>query len=138
MSDCVYEELEHTAEIGVRVRAPSPAELYACAAQAMFSLLQTEPDAQSDAVCREVVIDSADPESLMVDWLGELLYFHETTGAILAGCHVDLWSPTHLEATVRGFQPMEPPSLHIKAVTYHQLTVAQTCAGWTAEVFFDI
>jgi SHS2 domain-containing protein len=138
MAECSYEELEHTSEIGIRVHAENPGALFACAAEAMFALLQIEPDLHSAALSHRIVLDSADAECLMVDWLGELLYLHETTGAVITSCRVDDWSPTHLEADATGYQPSEPPSLHIKAVTFHQLSVTQTDAGWIAVVFFDI
>ena len=138
MEGCRYEELEHTSEIGVRAHAASPALLYACAARAMFALLQARPAALIPGITHRIVVDSTDADCLMVDWLGELLFLHETAGFVLADCQVDEWSPTRIEATVTGNLPAEPPALHIKAVTFHQLSVAQTDAGWTAVVFFDI
>ena len=78
---CRYEELAHTAEVGVRVDAASADALYACAARAMFALLHMEPDRDADDVRPSTSsVESVDAESLMVDWLGELLYLHETTG----------------------------------------------------------
>lgn len=138
MDTCHYEELEHTAEVGVRVHAPGPEALYACAARAMFSLLNVEPDTQPRAASHRLVVESSDAESLMVDWLDELLFLHETTGTIVTECDVNRWSPDRLEASITCNPPLEPPSTHIKAVTYHQLSVVDTGDGWQAEVYFDI
>ena len=138
MDECRYEELEHTAEVGVRVDAPGADALYACAARAMFGLLQAAPDREGDAVVQRIVMESMDAESLMVDWLGELLYLHETTGMMLAACVVTAWSPVRVDADVTFAPPVEPPTMHIKAVTYHQLSVVETEAGWRADVYFDI
>ena len=104
----------------------------------MFALLQVKPDSRSAEITRRILVDSVDAECLMVDWLSELLYLHETTGVTIKDCQVHSWSPTHVEATVTGCLPIEPPSLYVKAVTFHQLSITQTDTGWTAVVFFDI
>lgn len=138
MQQCIYTEMEHTAEIGLRIQAESPAALYACAARAMFSLLRTQPDTEAPPISRPLEINAADAESLLVDWLNELLFLYETTGAIYVNCRITHWSPTRLEAEAIGFPPRDAPTLHIKAVTYHQLRIAQSEDRWSAEVYLDI
>jgi SHS2 domain-containing protein len=138
MPECLFEELGHTAEIGLRIQADAPEQLFACSARAMFSLLRVLPDTTRPAAQHHVTIDSIDGESLLVDWLSELLYLHETTGAIFANCAILRWTPTHLEAQVTGYPPSVPPAMHIKAVTYHQLMLQANADGWTAQVYFDI
>jgi SHS2 domain-containing protein len=138
MPDCLIEELGHTSEIGLRVRADAPEQLFACSAQAMFGLLRVLPNRSLPAVHHTVTIDSIDGESLMVDWLSELLYLHETTGALFSDCTILRWTATHLEAEVTGYPPVEPPAVHIKAVTYHQLLIQANADGWTAQIYFDI
>jgi len=138
MQEFVFEELEHTADIGVRVQAHEPAALFAGAARAMFSLLRAEPDAAAPVETRHVVVDAVDIEALMVDWLNELLYLHETVGALFTDCRMRQWSPTRLEAGVAGSRPLGAPQVHIKAATYHQLRIERHADRWTAEVFFDI
>ena len=138
MDGCRYEELEHTSEVGVRVFARDANELFVCTAQAMFALLQLRPDPGATVVTHHVAVESYDVASLMVDWLGELLYLHETSGLAITSCEVDTELPTRLEAQVTLHKPQESPTMHIKAVTYHQLCVIESEDGWRAEVFFDI
>ena len=138
MQGFVFEELEHTADIGVRVQAREPAALFAGAARAMFALLRAEPDPVAPVETRHIVVDAVDVEALMVDWLNELLYLHETVGALFTDCRMRQWSPTHLEADVAGRPPLFAPQVHIKAATYHQLRIERHADLWTAEVFFDI
>jgi SHS2 domain-containing protein len=138
MYQCRFEELGHTAEIGLSVQADAPELLYACAARGMFSLLRTQPDPQAPPVRHSVKLDALDGESLLVDWLSELLYLYETTGAIFDDCDVTRWTPTHLEAQVSGRRALTPPAVHIKAVTYHQISVTAGADGWAAQVYFDI
>lgn len=138
MPDCLIEELGHTSEIGLRVRADAPEQLFACCAQAMFGLLRVSPNKAHPAIHHHVTIDSMDGESLMVDWLSELLYLHETSGALFTDCAILRWTATHLEADVSGYPPVEAPAVHVKAVTYHQLLIQANADGWLAQIYFDI
>ncbi len=141
-ASCIVEELSHTAEIGLRITAPTLAELYVCAAAAMCDLADAQPDRAAPPQVQEIVVAAPDREGLLVDWLNELLYLQETTG-----CYWPMATVTSLEeqpgsvtlrATVHGWPAQQAPRLHIKAVTYHQLRVAAVDGGWRAEVFFDI
>jgi len=137
-TDCDFEELGHTAEVGMRVRSASAATLFACAGQAMFALIGAESDRESFAAQRTVTLDAPDIESLLVDWLNELVYLHETTGEVYPECRVIEWTPTSLSATITGYQPSQSPALHVKAVTYHELQVREEQDGWMAQVYCDI
>lgn len=136
MQPCEFEELGHTAEIGLRVRAPVPGRLFACAGMALFAL--SGAAAEAVEIERAVVVESPDAESLLVDWLSELVYLYETTGCAFHAIEVTEWSPQRLAATARGGRPIELPRLHVKAVTYHDLYVREIDAGWEAQVFLDI
>ncbi|RIK58531.1 MAG: hypothetical protein DCC57_00495 [Chloroflexi bacterium] len=138
MLNCRFEELGHTAEIGLRIQADAPEDLFACAAQAMFALLRAPVDPEEPPIVHHIRLDAYDSDSLLVDWLSELLYLYETTGALFTDCTVLRWTPTHLQAEARGRKPLVAPSLHIKAVTYHQLAITLDAEGWTAQVYFDI
>lgn len=136
MQLCEFEELAHTAEIGLRVRAESPARLFACAGMALFAL--TGAAAETVEVEQAVTVESPDVESLLVDWLSELVYLYETGGCAFHEIEVTEWSPQRLVATVRGGRPAGPPRLHVKAVTYHDLAVGEAGGGWEAQVYLDI
>jgi SHS2 domain-containing protein len=142
MSNCTVEELGHTAEIGLRISAPTAPDVFACSAEAMFALLypdQDEDQSEDTGISsRSVAVESIDVESLLVDWLNELLYLYETNGECYSRCTILRWSPTELVATVHGNKASQPPAMHIKAVTYHQLQVHSKGTGWQAQVFFDI
>ena len=143
-TNCTYEELGHTPEVGLRLEADSAADLFVCAAQAMFHLIhpvsfthKTSVAATDTAEWHQITLSASDPESLLVDWLGELLYLYETTGLVYHRYHVNTWERTYIEATVTGHKPDQSPARHIQAVTYHQLEVVQTADNWQAHVFFD-
>jgi SHS2 domain-containing protein len=151
-ADCQSEELGHTAEIGFRVWAPNLPALFACAARTLFALILTGEPANGGAQAaepvppranrRQVVVAAPDLESLLVEWLNELLYLHETTGTAPQVETVTALEATpeqaRLAATVAETPLAHAPRLHVKAVTYHQLWVAPDGDGWRAEVFLDI
>ena len=75
--DCQVTELEHTAEIGLQVRAASAPTLFACIAQAMFALVGLTPDTTAAGTPHTVSVTAPDVESLLVDWLSELAYLYD-------------------------------------------------------------
>jgi len=126
MTHCDYEELEHTAEIGLRVRA----------ATGMFALI----GAQAGVLrTRHVMtVESNNAESLLVDWLSDLLAWHERTGEIYDQPEIRGWTPARLDAVVVGHAARTPPSTLIKAITYHSLRLAEENGTWLAEIYFDV
>jgi SHS2 domain-containing protein len=135
---CRVEELEHTAEIGLRVFAASRAEAYACMATAMFVLTGASADPAAEQTARTITVHAADAGTLLVDWLNELLFLYETTGEVCATAQISDWHPTELKATVTSARGSETPALHIKAVTYHDLAVEKQNGAWMVQVYFDI
>lgn len=135
---CQVEEIAHTAEVGLRLWAAEPGTLFACAGEAMFALMGLDVDESAAARTREVALASMDTESLLVDWLNELVYLFETTGEVYPQIEVVAWEPQRLVATVQGRRPAGAPRMQIKAVTYHELVVRREGEGWLAEVTFDI
>jgi SHS2 domain-containing protein len=151
-ADCRSEELSHTAEIGFRVWAPSLAALFTCAARTLFALILTGDPADGGAYAtapipppatrRQVVVATPDLESLLVEWLNELLYLHEASGALVQVESIAALEArpdgAHIEAIAAELTAPHAPRLHVKAVTYHQLRVTPDDHGWRAEVFLDI
>jgi SHS2 domain-containing protein len=135
---CTTEELAHTSEIGLRAHAASLGDLFSCLCRAMISLTGAQADAEAESLTLEVDVSAVDVESLLVDWLNEVLYLHEVTGVVPQAVAVHAITPRSIQATISGHAAREPSELQIKAVTYHQLLVVQENGEWKAEVFFDI
>ena len=137
-ADCQVEELAHTSEIGLRAFAATPAALFGCLARAMIDLTGAQADETADPLLLEVDVSATDMESLLVNWLNEVLYQHEVTGLLPQTVTVHSLHATAVTATLGGQTARGPAHLQIKAVTYHQLAIVQEETGWKAEVFFDI
>ena len=70
----MYEIFEHTADLGIRVRADSLEELFVDAAKGLFSIMVINLDAVRTIEKVTFEVDGDDIEGLLHGWLGELLY----------------------------------------------------------------
>ena len=135
-----FETIDHTADIGVRSFGATEKEAFENAAVGMFSLI-TDLDQISENLEFPVDVEAEDRETLLVEWLNELLYIYESNGSLLKRFQIKELGETRLRGTAFG-GPVEPGrheiNIDIKAVTYYQLKVRQTDTGWTAEVIFDV
>ena len=132
-----YEEIEHTADVGIRAYGRSLDELFANAAEGMFSLI-ADLTAVKPVGDIEVRLKADDIPTLFLRWLSELLYVHETQRLLFSSfqVHVD---GTTLQGHARGEaidKKRHELKLVIKAVTRHGLTV--DLEKGIAEVIFDI
>lgn len=135
-----YETFDHTADIGIRVFGRSVEEVFINAAFALFDLL-TDLDSIRANLIREVVVEGADREDLLVRWLSELLFLCEGEGFLFREFSISSLTGTSLRAVARG--EFFDPSRHrfkteIKAVTYHQIEVAPQGGIWEGRVIFDV
>jgi len=137
-----FELVEHTADVGVRVTAPTLGELFAEAARAVTSLIVENPDAIELRIAVVIDLEAENLEALFVDWLRELVFRFETERLLMRECSVVVSDEgRRLRAECRGEAAdwsRHLPDNELKAVTYHQLRVVQTSAGWEATVIFDI
>jgi len=131
-----FEEIDHTADIGIRVWGQDLAELFANAAYGMFSLM-LDVECLPQTLSRAVEVESPDVETLLVDWLSELNYRRELTGEVYNRFDFQEVLPTRLKATVAGTNGVQPRRV-VKAVTFHDLAVKETPEGYEAAIVFDV
>ena len=132
-----YAQLAHTADVGIIAYGKSMDELFANAAAGMFSLI-TDLRQVRKVGEYNVRLQDDTPEDLMVAWLNELLYLHETQKLLLKDFKVKV-GRNKLEARVGG-ELMDRARHHlhmvVKAVTYHMIEVSPRKG--VAKVIFDI
>jgi SHS2 domain-containing protein len=132
-----YEEIEHTADVGIRAYGRSLNELFANAAEGMFSLIADLSSVKAVGEV-EVRLTAEDIPTLLLKWLSELLYIHETQNLLFCKFDADV-KGTSLQGRARGEaidKKRHELKLVIKAVTRHRLAV-DAKKGF-AEVIFDI
>ena len=138
-----YELLDHTADIGIRVKGADLKSLFINAAAAMFDIIADGPKlpkgqkAQKKTI--KVRLKAKNREELFVRWLSELLSLSDCEDVFFADFDIAALSDTALEGKAVGI-----PRRHfvgkreVKAVTYHQLKLTQEGAAYSAEVIFDV
>ncbi|MGH2746881.1 MAG: archease [Actinomycetota bacterium] len=133
-----YEILEHTADIGLRVRGESLEELFGEATRGLAEIIGVwRPQ---DGEKREITLEADDVGALLVDWLSEILYLHDARDALIAGVLVERVDEKGIAGSVVLVPMKGPPDegIQVKAITYHQLKVERSEGGWTAEIYLDV
>lgn len=133
-----YREVEHTADRALWVWGQSVPALFVGAARGMVSLMN-DPDREGRVATqwRIVSLEALDRESLLVEWLNELLYLAESEGLLLCAFEIESLTDTTLEGRAGGV-PAEEIKGDIKAATYHDLALEENEGGWSTLITFDV
>ena len=131
-----FEEIPHTADWSFRAFGKDLRELFENAAFALFALEGATSHSATETA-RTIEVDAIDYESLLVNWLTELLWFQESHHEMYQQFQIETLTPTHLCAQVFGL-PLAKMDKVIKAVTYHNLKIEQTTEGWQATLVVDV
>jgi SHS2 domain-containing protein len=135
-----YKLIDHTADFGIHVYGSDSKELFANAAWALFDLI-TEIDQLTGSDSCRIEVSGDDWCDLMVNWLREVLYLWNGKELLVKKARILSLSETELTATLEC-DPFNPDrhviKTEVKAVTYHQIQVNSSPAGWEARIIFDI
>ncbi len=134
-----FEIIDHTADIGIMAYGTDLSQVFVNAARAMSSLI-TELDDVAEALYRDIEVHAPDRESLLVEWLNELIYLFDAENIIFKRFDIVELDNTLLKA--RSYGEKVDSSRHrikmgIKAATYHMLKV-EGGKEFSAQVLFDI
>lgn len=136
----MFEILEHTADIGFQTWGNSPSELFANSGLALQSIA-VDISAVQEKFVYPIAAGGDDYESLLVNWLNELLYYLDGERVVIGRFQIDHISPERISGKGWG-EPRDaerhPPKLVVKGVTYHQLSIKEEEGRWSAQVFLDI
>jgi SHS2 domain-containing protein len=136
----MHEFFEHTADLGIRVRAADLETLFVEAATALFEAVVDNLDAVKPERTVSLRVDGTELEYLLFDWLKELLYRFDAERLLFSRFAVKV-TPAGLEGTAAG-EELDPGrhelGHEVKAITYHGLRVERTDGEWLAEVIVDI
>ncbi len=136
----MYETFEHTADLGLRARAPDLDTLFADAARALFAAIVEDLATVQPRQRVGITVAGDDREYLLFDWLRTLLGRFEIEHLLFSRFEVHV-TPEGLSAGAWG-EPLDPErhalDHEVKAITYHDLRVEQMADGWLAEVIVDI
>lgn len=132
--------LEHTADVGFEAFGSTLPEVFENAARAMAHLI-ADPATVRPVEEIQIEVQGTDPPDLLVNWLSEILYQHDTGRCLFHDFRVEILDD-HAASGVAWGEKIDPArhrtNLMVKAITYHQLGLQQTAGGWRAQVYVDI
>jgi len=134
-----FEILDHTADVGIIAYGNDMKQAFANTAKGLFSLI-TELENINEVLYRDIELVAPDQESLLVEWLNELIYLFDAEGVIFRRFDIVELDATRLKA--RSYGEKVDSSKHklktgVKAATYHMLKVDKT-DGCKVQVLLDI
>ena len=133
-----FQEIEHTADRAFRVTGRDLTALLENAARAMQALDKDEAGPTAERLeTREIEVEGVDGESLLVNWLNEILYLEQAHHLVCEEFHIDDLKNHCLRARVET-RECDRTYTHIKAVTFHNLKIRETSDGLEAEIVVDV
>ena len=136
-----YELIDHTADIGIKVKGKDLKNLFSNAAKAMFNVIALKP--KSIAGLRkkpcQINLKASNREELFVRWLSELLSLSDCKDVYFTDIKINKLTETEIAGTVAGVaRRYFQGTREVKAVTYCDVKVAKRKNGFFAQVIFDV
>ncbi len=136
-----FEILPHTADVKLKALGKTKQELFNNALKGMAYILKPtffEKKNLKYNIKKDIKVESADINSLLVDFLSEVLALSDIFQAIFLEAKFTQFSDIALKGKISGIKVGEFDE-DIKAVTYHDLNIQLTKDNiWEAIVLFDI
>jgi len=127
----------HTAEMALRLSAPTVEDLLAEACRALGTLLIEEAgDARVEGV-RTLTLVSVDTDALLIDLLNEIIFVAETEWWAPRDALVERGPSGAVSVRLFGTTLSAAPS-RIKSATHHGAAVRTAADGVTVDVVFDV
>ena len=133
-----FELLEHTADLGIHAWGPAAPEAFENAAHALTEVMGVRVPGPGRR--RLLKVRAEDRPALLVAFLNEVIWLHETESKGFAAIDVIAVSPNDLVAEAElAPLPEAPEGIGVKAATYHQLLVeARPGDGVHVYVYLDV
>jgi SHS2 domain-containing protein len=137
-----FEILPHTADVRLKVFGKTKEKLFQNALLGMAAILKESPIKNKKLFKIKIGVKSPDINSLLIDFLSEVLYRSQVNKAIYRNVEFSKFSDTEIEAEIFGFK-VDAFDEDIKAVTYHELEIKKTPPtggddGFEAIIIFDV
>ena len=143
-----FSEIDHPADLALRVFAHTIAGLFKTALEGMYFLIFNQKillSVDCDKKTTALSFQGQNHEDLLIDWLSELNYklevekkvaiyckslkFKEISGDIAVNAHLVFKDLNELKLV---------PVQEIKAVTYHQMDIKKEKTGFSTVIVFDV
>jgi len=136
-----FKILEHTADLKIKAFAKDLPALFKNMAQGMFSAAigGKIKNQRLESKERKFTIKAQDYESLLINFLNELIYLSDVNNEIYLDFEFEKFSDKFLKGTAYG-QPIPESGFktEVKGATFHNLKIQKTKQGYETTVLFDI
>jgi SHS2 domain-containing protein len=133
-----FEEVPHTADVKIRAHSPTIEALFSDALDALMQVMFG--DSRQGTLVKEISIDSDNLESLLFDFLSEVLFVSETERIVFSKAVIRINSFS-LHATLVGepFDRMKHAhGTEVKGISYHGLAIRSNANGYMLDIVFDV
>ncbi|MFQ5424626.1 MAG: archease [Phycisphaerae bacterium] len=138
--DATYDFFDHTADLGIRVRAATRPALIAPAGQALYAVIGELAIAEPGAT-ESWNLTGDDAAVLLRDYLADLLFLFERDQRVIVAPDVSAFEDGGLRvdaATVAIDPDRSVFFREVKAITYHELAIRPIEGGFEATLIVDI
>jgi len=139
-----FKYVDHFSDVGIISSGKTVEDLFSISAEAMFGVMAEISDIGTSKSF-DVTVASDDLESLMVDWLSELLFIFDSEETLLSKFDVQSIEKKDDEYILNSIVFGDPTDnkiqrfkTEVKAVTYNKLRVEKKDNFWEAEVVLDL
>jgi len=133
-----YEELSHTADVKIRACAPTLEGLFGETCSALMHVMYGGD--RRGGTQKTIDLDGQDLESLLCDFLSEVLYVTEVDRVVFCRADVCL-DGTHLHAVLDG-EPFNPirhnKGTEVKGISYSGMSITRDAKGYMLDILFDV
>jgi SHS2 domain-containing protein len=133
-----YEELSHTADVRMRIRAPTLDLLFS---DAFLALMETVfGKDRSGGYKKELRIEAEDTETLLLDFLSEVLFICEVEGLVFS-C-ADVITEGHVLTAVLDGETFDrsrhAEGTEVKGISYSGMAITKDTNGYMVDILFDV
>ena len=133
-----FEEISHTADVKIRARALTHDALFTDAFLALMQVLYGTD--RNVGIIKEIMIESDNIESLLCDFLSEVLFIAEVESLVFSRADITI-DGLHLTAVLNGesFDPLRHSSgTEVKGISYSGLVIQKDANGYMLDILFDV
>ena len=136
------ETFEHTADLGLRVRAVEISDLFRAAAEGLFGIIVANTESIRPEQVERLALSADELEDLLFAWLNELLFLCETRHRLYRDFEVVIQPEGKGLAATFASEPIDRDrhllDHEVKAVTRHGFSLERDGTEWLAEMILDI
>ena len=136
--------LDHTADVGFEIEAPTLETLFDEARRALVMTVFEQPPERGEDE-DSVRLSAPDLEALLVRWINELVFIIQGDGFVPVRADIQVRDAGEGSFSLEGRLTGAPLDLEgygwqgeIKSATFHGLEVTRGSEGWQAQVILDV